>query len=298
MRNNSKQQSAQAMQYTVKEEQTLLPFLLLSVKKSRNAVKGILSRGQVSVNGELTTQHDKSLNVGDSVEITTNEATKKEQELTGLSIMYEDDSIIVIDKEAGLLSMAAKDKKETTAFSELSTYVRKANRNHRVFIVHRLDRETSGVMVFAKTEDVKKMLQDNWEQAVQHRGYIALVEGKVRQETGEIISWLKETRTFKVYSNPTDNGGQKAITRYKRLQANAQFSLLELKLETGRKNQIRVHMEEIGHSVAGDKKYGASTNPLKRLGLHAVRLTMIHPVTKEEHTFISDPPTAFYKKSK
>lgn len=298
MRNNTKHQSSQALQYTVNEEQTLLPFLLLSIKKSRNAVKGILSRGQVSVNGEPTTQHDKSLNVGDTVEITTNEAAKKEQELTGLSIMYEDDSIIVIDKEAGLLSMAAKDKKETTAFSELSTYVKKANRTNRVYIVHRLDRETSGVMVFAKTEDVKKMLQDNWEQAVQHRGYIALVEGKVRQETGEIISWLKETRTFKVYSNPTDNGGQKAITRYKRLQANVHYSLLELKLETGRKNQIRVHMEEIGHPVAGDKKYGASTNPLKRLGLHAVRLTMIHPITKEEHTFISDPPSAFYKKSK
>lgn len=298
MRNNTKHQSFQALHYTVNEEQTLLPFLLLSIKKSRNAVKGILSRGQVSVNGEPTTQHDKSLNVGDTVEITTNEAAKKEQELTGLSIMYEDDSIIVIDKEAGLLSMAAKDKKETTAFSELSTYVRKANRTNRVYIVHRLDRETSGVMVFAKTEDVKKMLQDNWEQAVQHRGYIALVEGKVRQETGEIISWLKETRTFKVYSNPTDNGGQKAITRYKRLQANVHYSLLELKLETGRKNQIRVHMEEIGHPVAGDKKYGASTNPLKRLGLHAVRLTMIHPITKEEHTFISDPPSAFYKKSK
>lgn len=298
MRNNSKQSTPQATSYKVKKEQPLLPFLLETVQKSRNAVKGILSRGQVSVNGEPTTQHDRLLKVGDKVEIMTNQAAKNDSELTGLSIMYEDDALIVIDKEAGLLSMAAKDKKEMTAFSELSTYVRKANRSNRVFIVHRLDRETSGVMLFAKTEEVKKLLQDNWEESVQERGYIALVEGKVRNETGEIVSWLKETRTFKVYSNPTDNGGQKAITRYKRLQASAQFSLLELRLETGRKNQIRVHMEEIGHPVVGDKKYGATTNPIKRLGLHATKLTMIHPVTKEQHTFISDPPSSFYKKSK
>lgn len=298
MRNNSKQATPQATSYKVKKEQPLLPLLLETVQKSRNAVKGILSRGQVSVNGEPTTQHDRLLKVGDKVEIMTNQAAKNDSELTGLSIMYEDDALIVIDKEAGLLSMAAKDKKEMTAFSELSTYVRKANRNNRVFIVHRLDRETSGVMLFAKTEEVKKLLQDNWEESVQERGYIALVEGKVRNETGEIVSWLKETRTFKVYSNPTDNGGQKAITRYKRLQASAQFSLLELRLETGRKNQIRVHMEEIGHPVVGDKKYGATTNPIKRLGLHATKLTMIHPITKEQHTFISDPPSSFYKKSK
>ncbi|REB06449.1 RluA family pseudouridine synthase [Sporosarcina sp. BI001-red] len=298
MRDNSKPTTPQAAVYKVVQEQQLLPFLLQSISKSRNAVKSILSRGQVSVNGKPTTRHDQIVNVGDKVEIMTNQAAKSDSELTGLSIMYEDDAIIVIDKEAGLLSMAAKDKKEMTAFSELSTYIRKANRSSRVFIVHRLDRETSGVMLFAKTEEVKKLLQDNWEESVQERGYIALVEGKVRNETGEIISWLKETRTFKVYSNPTDNGGQKAITRYKLLQSSAQFSLLELRLETGRKNQIRVHMEEMGHPVVGDKKYGATTNPIKRLGLHAVKLTIIHPITKEQHTFISDPPTSFYKKSK
>lgn len=298
MRNNSKPTTQQAAVFSVQKNQTLLPFLLQAVPKSRNAVKSILSRGQVSVNGVPTTQHNQSLKVGDTVEIMSNQAAKNDSELTGLSIMYEDDAIIVIDKEAGLLSMAAKDKKEVTAFSELSSYVKKANRSNRVFIVHRLDRETSGVMLFAKTEEVKKLLQDHWEESVQERGYVALVEGKVRQDSGEIISWLKETRTFKVYSNPTDNGGQKAITRYKLLQASAQFSLLELRLETGRKNQIRVHMEEIGHPVAGDKKYGASTNPIKRLGLHAARLTIIHPLTKEQHTFISDPPTSFYKKSK
>ncbi|WP_432352433.1 RluA family pseudouridine synthase [Sporosarcina sp. A2] len=298
MRTNSKQTTPLASEYKVQEEQPLLPFLLQAVPKSRNAVKGILSRGQVSVNGEPTTKHDRVLKAGDRVEIMTNQAAKNDSELTGLSIMYEDDSIIVIDKEAGLLSMAAKDKKETTAFSELSTYVKKANRSNRVYIVHRLDRETSGVMLFAKTEEVKKLLQDNWEESVQERGYVALVEGKVRAETGEIVSWLRETRTFKVYSNPTDNGGQKAITRYKRLQASAQFSLLELSLETGRKNQIRVHMEEIGHPVVGDKKYGATTNPIKRLGLHAVKLIIIHPITKEQHTFISDAPSAFYNKSK
>ena len=298
MTKNTNKTAQKALTYKVDKVQELLPFLLQAVPKSRNAVKGILSRGQVSVNGVPTTKHDMSLQVSDVIEILTNQAAKNDSELLGLSIMYEDSDIIVIDKEAGVLSMSAKDKKEATAFSELSTYVRKANRGNRVFIVHRLDRDTSGVMVFAKSEEVKKQMQDNWEDAVQERGYIALVEGNLRKESGEIVSWLKETRTFKVYSNPTDNGGQKAITHYKRLQGNAQYSLVELKLRTGRKNQIRVHMEEIGHPVVGDKKYGASSNPIKRLGLHAVRLTLTHPVTREEHTFISDPPHSFYNKSK
>ncbi|WJY27881.1 RluA family pseudouridine synthase [Sporosarcina trichiuri] len=298
MRNQPTKHTPKAYTYTVRKEEALLPFLLATIKKSRNAVKGTLSRGQVAVNGEVITRHDHMLQPGDSVEILTNEAAKQDSEMTGISIMYEDDAIIVIDKEAGILSMAAKDKKELTAFSELSAYVRKKDRSSRVFIVHRLDRETSGVMLFAKSETVKKQLQDNWDESVKERGYVALVEGKVRRESGEIISWLKETRTFKVYSNPTDNGGQKAVTRFIRLQSNAQYSLLELRLATGRKNQIRVHMEEIGHPVAGDKKYGASTNPLKRLGLHAAKLSIIHPVTGELHTFISDPPSSFYKRSK
>ncbi len=298
MRNQSNKRAPKTFEYKVGAEQPLLPFLLSNSKKSRNAVKGILTRGQVTVNGTVTTKHDHPLRSGDTVEILTNEAAKQDSELLGLSILYEDEALIVIDKEAGLLSMAAKDKKEMTAYSELSAYVRKENRSNRVYIVHRLDRETSGILLFAKSEDVKKQLQDNWETAVIERGYVALVEGKVRQESGEIVSWLKETRTFKVYSNPTDNGGQKAITRFRRLQMNAQYSLLELKLATGRKNQIRVHMEEIGHPVAGDKKYGAATNPLKRLGLHAAKLSIIHPITKEQHTFISDPPSSFYKRSK
>ncbi|WP_251638334.1 RluA family pseudouridine synthase [Sporosarcina sp. NCCP-2716] len=298
MRNQPSKRTPKTIEYKVGAEQLLLPFLLATSKKSRNAVKGILSRGQVAVNGRVITRHDHPLRSGDTVEILTNEAAKQDSELLGLSILYEDEAIIVIDKEAGVLSMAAKDKKELTAFSELSAYVRKENRGNRVFIVHRLDRETSGVMLFAKSENIKRQLQDSWETVVIERGYTALVEGKVRQESGEIISWLKETRTFKVYSNPTDNGGQKAITRFKRLQGNAQYSLLELKLATGRKNQIRVHMEEIGHPVAGDKKYGAATNPLKRLGLHAARLSIIHPITKELHTFISDPPSSFSRKSK
>lgn len=297
MTKKSNKVAPKALNYTVEQEQKLLPFLIQVVPKSRNAVKGILSRGQVAVNGVPTTKHDQLLTVSDVVEILTNQAAKDDSDLMGLSIMYEDEAIIVIDKEAGVLSMAAKDKKETTAFSELSTYVRKANRGNRVFIVHRLDRDTSGVMVFAKSEEVKNQMQENWEETVQERGYVALVEGEVHKEADEITSWLKETRTFKVYSNPTDNGGQLAKTLYKRLQGNAQYSLLELKLKTGRKNQIRVHMEEIGHPVVGDKKYGASTNPIKRLGLHAVRLSLTHPTTKKQHTFISDPPNSFYNKS-
>ena len=140
-------------------------------------------------------------------------------------------------------------------------------------------------------------LQDNWDEMVKERIYTALVEGNVKKESDTIKSWLKETRTFKVYSNPTDNGGQLAITHYRKIKSNRQYSLLEVKLETGRKNQIRVHMEEIGHPVVGDKKYGSTINPIKRLGLHATALTVIHPVTKEVMKFESPIPSSFINKS-
>src|SRR5690606_27040930 len=185
-------------------------------KNSRNSVKSMLTRGQVSVNGRTVTKHNHQLLPGQRVEILANKAALNESKLTGLSIIYEDDAIIVIDKEASLLSMAAKDKNERTAFSEVSAYVRRQDPRQRVFIVHRLDRDTSGVLLFAKSEQVKMELQEHWDEVVKERIYTALVEGDVRKDSGTIKSWLKETRTYKVYSNPTDNGGQLAITHYKK----------------------------------------------------------------------------------
>ena len=135
-------------------------------------------------------------------------------------------------------------------------YVRSANAKNRIFIVHRLDKDTSGVMLFAKSEKVQQVLQNAWSDTVKERTYTALVEGPVRNSSGTIKSWLTENSTFKVYSSPVDNGGQHAVTHYKKIQSNKNYSLLEVQLETGRKNQIRVHLEELGHPVVGDKKYG------------------------------------------
>lgn len=299
MHKNNKKRREDSFHFTVSDEAELLPFLLENMKKnSRNSVKSMLTRGQVSVNGRTVTKHNHQLLPGQKVEILANKAALNESKLTGLSIIYEDDAIIVIDKEASLLSMAAKDKNERTAFSEVSAYVRRQDPRQRVFIVHRLDRDTSGVLLFAKSEHVKMALQEHWDEVVKERNYTALVEGDVRKDSGTIKSWLKETRTYKVYSNPTDNGGQLAITHYKKIRSNRQYSLLEVMLETGRKNQIRVHMEEIGHPVVGDKKYGSTVNPIKRLGLHATALAIVHPITNEVMKFESQIPSSFINKSK
>ncbi|WP_153009934.1 RluA family pseudouridine synthase [Sporosarcina koreensis] len=298
MHKNQKKKREDSFLFTVNEEAELLPFLLENMKKnSRNSIKSMLTRGQVSVDGSTVTKHNHQLLPGHKVEILANKAALNESKITGLTIIYEDDAIIVIDKEASLLSMAAKDKNERTAFSEVSAYVKRKDLRQRVFIVHRLDRDTSGVLLFAKSEQVKMVLQDHWDEVVKERIYTALVEGNVRKESGTIKSWLKETRTYKVYSNPTDNGGQLAITHYKKIRSNRQYSLLEVKLETGRKNQIRVHMEEIGHPVVGDKKYGSTVNPIKRLGLHATALTIVHPETNEIMKFESQIPSSFINKS-
>ncbi len=285
--------------YTVKESVELLPFLLeVMTKGSRNSVKSILTRGQVTVDGKMIKQHNHPLQPGQSVMILKNQAALKGDTLAGVTILHEDEDIIVINKDAGLLSVASKNETEMTAYRQITDYVKNDNPRNRIYIVHRLDRDTSGVMLFAKTEEVKEALQTAWNEVVKERTYTALVEGVLRKKEGTISSWLKESKTFKVYSNPTDNGGQHAVTHYKTIQSNKQFSLLEVQLETGRKNQIRVHMEDIGHPVVGDKRYGATGNPIKRLGLHATRLVLEHPRTGEVVRYQSDVPQPFFTKSK
>lgn len=284
--------------YRATEESELLPLLLNIISnKSRNSIKSILARGQVSVDGQSITKHNYPVQAGQLVEIVDNRAAIGESSLSGISILFEDEDILVIEKEAGLLTVAGKDKSERTAYSELMNYVKQINPRNRIFIVHRLDRDTSGVLIFAKSEEVKKQLQDNWDDVVKERLYTALVEGNLKKEKGTIQSYLKETRTYKVYSNPTDNGGQLSITHFRKIRGNRQFTLVAVELETGRKNQIRVHMQDIGHPVVGDKKYGSTVNPIKRLGLHATALTILHPRTGEIMRFECEVPTSFVKKS-
>lgn len=274
--------------YIVKAETTLLPFLLEHVKGiSRNSVKNLLTRRQVMVNGKSITRHDHPLTPGTKVEILAAGA-----KAPSFPILYEDDNILVIDKPAGLLTMATTKEKNKTAYHMVADYLK--GKGQRVFILHRLDKDTSGVLMFAKSEAVKRAYQDNWDKLVQRRIYLALVEGVPKQAEGTVHSYLKETDTHLVYSVEHPGGNAKeAITHYRLLTRKGELSLLEVELETGRKNQIRVHMKDLGHPVTGDKKYGAAINNLGRLGLHAHIVSVTDPFSKKIMTFTSPAPKGF-----
>lgn len=286
--------------FEVKESDELLKFLLKVLSnKGRNSVKSILARGQVMVDGKWETKYNYALQPGQTVKILRNKESKRKASLMGVTILYEDQDMIVVEKEAGWLSIATEKEKRRTALHQLMNYVKKEHPKNRVFIVHRLDKDTSGVMVFARSEAVKRKLQNNWDTVVKERGYVALVEGKLSKAKGTITSSLKETRTKLMYSSHKPNDGLFAKTRYRLMQGNEAFSLVEVQLDTGRKNQIRVHMNDIGHPVVGDKKYGATEgNVIGRLGLHARRLRIQHPRTNQLMTFESDVPSSFLNKSK
>ncbi|WP_052158842.1 RluA family pseudouridine synthase [Halobacillus sp. BBL2006] len=285
--------------YKVEQPQELLPFLLETLSTtSRNSVKSILKRGQVVVEKRVQTKHNFELERGQTVEVIKSKVSKRQTSLQGMKILHEDEDIIVIDKSSGLLSMASPKEKQLTAHRQLMNYVRSVNPKNRIFIVHRLDKDTSGVMVFARSEQVKLKFQESWKRMVKERKYVALVEGTLKQKDGTITSYLKESKSLQMYSSSNPHGGQLAVTHYKVKQYNKNFTLLDVHLETGRKNQIRVHMEDLGHPIVGDKKYGANTNPIKRLGLHAEVLAFIHPRTGENLRFQSPVPKSFLSTSK
>ncbi|WP_068776205.1 RluA family pseudouridine synthase [Paenibacillus sp. FJAT-26967] len=289
------QKPDKATRYTIEQPDELMKFLLEKLAhKGRNTVKGILSRGQVSVNGKKTTRHDHALAPGDVLTIQWN-ITAEEDKPLGLHILHEDEDMIVINKEAGMLSIAGGEEKELTAYWQLTEHVRRSDPKSRIFVVHRLDRDTSGVMLFAKTEKAQQTLQNAWQEAVHERSYVALVERKVKQPEGTITSWLKESKTLLMYSSPVNNGGLKAVTHYKVLQNSSDYSLLEVQLETGRKNQIRVHMQDLGHPVVGDKKYGSTRNTIGRLGLHARVISFEHPTTGKLMRFETAIPGKFLR---
>jgi RluA family pseudouridine synthase len=280
-------------EFTVTQAIQLLPFLIAKYpNRGRNKIKSLLTRGQVMVGQRVVTRHDHPLAVGDRVRILNTGAVQPRELITGVKILYEDDHIIVIDKPPGLLTMATDEEKDRTAYRIMNDHVRERNPKARVFIVHRLDRETSGLMMFAKTEAIKRQLQDNWTEAILERSYIALVEGAVKEEQATIKTWLKENATMTMFvSRPGE--GMIAITHYRVIKKTLEYSLLAVQLETGRKNQIRVHMQSIGHSVVGDKRYGSHKNPIARLGLHAHILSFTHPITNEILRFETATPAKF-----
>lgn len=217
--------------------------------------------------------------------------TKKDK----LDIIYEDKEIIVVNKPSKLLTISTENEKERTLFHKVITYQKQKNKNNKIFIVHRLDRDTSGIVLFAKSEDLKRKFQDNWDSLVKVREYVAIVEGKPAKDKGTVRSWLKETKTLLVYSSDRMGDGKEAITHYRKVMGNKQFTMLDILIDTGRKNQIRVHMSDLGCPIVGDKKYNSKTNPIRRMGLHANKLVVLHPVTGKEMTFECDIPNSFIK---
>ncbi|MBR2863191.1 MAG: RluA family pseudouridine synthase [Bacteroidaceae bacterium] len=289
MRRNSKPQTTS---FKVKQESIMLDFIMTALDGiSRNKAKAILTGSGVTVNERLVKQHDYRLKVGDQVEI-SKQKNRNSFSSKFVKLVYEDAYIIVIEKNVGILSMASN----SLAFSvksELDNYLRKSHQGCTAHVVHRLDRETSGLLVYAKTIEAEQILEHNWHEIVTDRRYVALVSGVPEQKKGSIESWLKDNKAYITYSSPTDNGGKYALTHYKVLKSDGKRSLVELKLETGRKNQIRVHLQDIGTPVCGDMKYGNGDNPIGRLGLHAFRLNFYHPITGKQLTFETELPKQF-----
>ena len=291
----------------VEQEGLLMDFLQAKMGgMAKASIKQLLSQRRVTVNNAIQTRHDTPIRRGDTVLIASGRGNV-ELRHPKLRIVYEDDALIVVEKKNGLLTVPVKaDSKETTVFSILKEYVRKQSYRNTVHVVHRLDRETSGLLVFAKSPELQEYMRTYWRQLVTRRTYVALVEGKLEKTEGKITSWLTEdSRTALVSSSPVDNGGQLAITNYKVLKESAlqtdesdlkaEYSLVELNLETGRTNQIRVHMASIGHPVVGDRKYGNGneSSPIDRLCLHARVLEFIHPMTEKKVRFEVPTPKEF-----
>lgn len=275
----------------VREASTLMDFLLKQMGITRNRAKDLMSGRAITIDRKLATQYDTPLHPGQMVRIS------RHRQSTMLlnkyvKIIYEDKDIIVIEKSPGILSMASSPKQYCIK-TILDQYFAKRHFKCTAHVVHRLDRDTSGLMLYAKSIEAAQALQQDWHATVYDRRYVAILCGVIEQEGGTIESWLKDTKSQVTISSPTDNGGKYAITHYHRLATNDQFSLVEMKLETGRKNQIRVHMADIGHPVAGDEKYGNGRNPLHRLALHAYRLHLIHPRTGEDLQFETPIPHEF-----
>ena len=284
----------QYTEYLVKEPMGLMEFLAAKMPDtSRTKLKTLLSKQVVWVDKVITSQYNFPLKPGMKVQI-SKDKSKKEFHNKLLKIIYEDPYLIVIEKMQGLLSVNTERQKERTAYNILNQYVQRSGRKHRVYIVHRLDRDTSGLMMFAKDEQTQHNLRDNWHNIVTDRRYVAVVQGEMEKDQGTVVSWLTD-RTFYVSSSPYDDGGARSVTHYRTIKRANGFSLLELKLETGRKNQIRVHMQDLGHPVVGDGRYGQedSPNPLQRLALHAFKLCFTHPVTGEKMEFETPYPPEF-----
>ena len=281
--------------FSIQAPAELLPFVtenLPEIKRTR--LKQMLAHNQIAVNGTPVRQFNHPVQPGDTVSVNF---TREFQVFYNrrLKIVYEDDDILVVNKGYGLLSMGNDKVKDGTAYSILKDYLKRKDPRNKIFIIHRPDRDTSGLMMFAKNEKAKEAMQHNWNNMVLNRKYVTVVEGDVEEPQGVVRSYLGETSQFEVFSTDDPSQGKLAVTRWTRLKEGSEYSLLEVELDTGRKNQIRVHMKDIGHPISGDRKYGAEASPIHRLALHARTLRFIHPVTRREMMFETPVPSSFIR---
>ena len=278
--------------YTVEEDAQLLDWLIANLKGlSRNKVKDTLHGRGIKVNGKIVTQFDYPLTRGMKISVST---SKKNDPFKSryVNLVYEDPYLVVIEKKPGILSRAAG-QKSLNVKTVLDDYFRQTKQRCTAHVVHRLDRDTSGLMVYAKDMQTEQTLEHEWHNIVYDRRYVAVVSGEMEEDEGTIANWLKDNKAYVTYSSPVDNGGKYAVTHFHVLDRTTEHSLVEYKLETGRKNQIRVHSADMNHPVCGDVKYGNGDDPIHRLCLHAYMLHFFHPVTRARMEFETPIPSQF-----
>ena len=277
------------MRLIVKKEDELLEFLYQNLDMPKKRIKQYLDHGSVYVNNNKVTQYNYRVLPGMKIVV----STSNQKTIFPFDILFEDEHIIAVNKPSGLLTIATSKEKEKTLYHIVREYLISKNKNAKVFIVHRLDKDTSGIIILAKDEKTKNILQKNWNEYVKIREYVAVVLGNLEQKSGTIIQKLKETKTNYVYASKND--GKEAITNYQVIKENNNYSLLSINIETGRKNQIRVALSTINHPIVGDKKYGTQQEKRSRLFLHANRLKFYHPYLKKDILLETSVPSEFKK---
>ena len=279
-------------EFLVKKDSELLSYLIDELHFSRNNAKSLLSHHLISIDGAPVSQFNFLLTKGDTLIISKKPIRKKARK--DLPIIYEDSDIIAINKPFGLLSVASDKEKSSTAYRMVMDYVQAKDKHNRIYVVHRLDKETSGVLIFAKNEKLKEEFQNKWNDLVSKRGYFAVVEGVMEEKSKKIINYLRMNALNLMYvTSSKDKKAQKCITEYKVIKENEKYSLLDVSIFTGRKNQIRVTLGSLGHFVLGDDKYGEPENPIGRLCLHAYELIIKNPLTNKTYKLSTKIPQEF-----
>jgi 23S rRNA pseudouridine1911/1915/1917 synthase len=277
--------------YTVREEMPLLEWMIAHLKGSRTKLKATLQGRGVKVNDKYVTQFDFVLKPGMRVSVSKSKRNDKFKSRY-VKLVYEDPYLVVVEKNVGILSMAAGHS-SLNVKSVLDDYFQRTRQQSRAHVVHRLDRDTSGLMIYAKDMKTEQILEHQWHDIVYDRRYVGVVSGVMEESNGTIANWLKDNKAYITFSSPVDNGGKYAVTHFNVLQRSQDYSLVEYRLETGRKNQIRVHSADMGHPICGDVKYGNGDDPLHRLCLHAFKLCFNHPITGERMEFETPIPSSF-----